>query len=395
MTHFLCKLLSVNNFVLVESGAGKTETVKIVMTILATIEQTRPSYRSPSKGLFQQNASGDQMNSVVKKVLESNPVFEAFGCAKTVRNDNSSRFGRFTQLQYEVERRRDAEMNSRVVLPSCLLRGSFCATYLLEKSRVVGHAQGERNYHIFYQLLSAPDNEKALIWDDLISCGSDSFAYIGNPTTATIEGNSDSESWGATVKSLKSFGFAGESFRHLMRALCVVLQLGNLTFSTALPSFEEGSTISSPGALAKLSKLIGIPEQNIAKAMTTRVSKIRGEEVTARPNPKDAKEGCDALAKTIYASIFDTLVKQINGNTSVAPEHGSNGTIGTISLLDIFGFERFEVNRFEQLCINFSNERLQHRYVLDNFRYVRVVKYYQSSIHVSSGKHQTNHISER
>lgn len=355
-----------------ESGAGKTETVKIVMSNLATIEQTRPSNRSHGQELFKLEKNEESVNPVVKKVLESNPVFEAFGCAKTVRNDNSSRFGRFTQLQYEVENKRDAELNSRVVLPTCLLRGSFCATYLLEKSRVVSHARGERNYHIFYQLLSSPDDEKALIWDDLVGCSKDSFAYIGNSTATTIEGKPDSENWCTTVESLKSFGFTGDSYRHLMRALCVVLQLGNLTFSPARPSFEEGSTISSPRALVKLSQLIGIPEEIIEKAMTTRISLIRGEEVVARPNPRGAKEGCDALAKTIYACIFDTLVKQINDHTSVGPGHGSSGTIGTISLLDIFGFERFEVNRFEQLCINFSNERLQHRYVLDNFRYVLI-----------------------
>ena len=355
---------------LTESGAGKTETVKIVMSNLATIEQTRPNYRPQSNGLFQNSDNGGEINIVVKKVLESNPVFEAFGCAKTVRNDNSSRFGRFTQLQYEVESKRDAEANMRQVLPTCLLRGSFCATYLLEKSRVIRHAEGERNYHIFYHLLSAPDSDKALIWKDLVNCGCDSFAYIGNPTSSTIEGKSDGESWQITVKALNSFGFVGESFRQLMQALCIVLQLGNLVFSKAKPSFEEGSFISSPDALEKLSNLMGIPGKDIEKAMTIRVNKIRGEEVTICPGPKDAKEGCDALAKTIYACIFDTLVKQINEHTSVGPVDGSRGTIGTISLLDIFGFERFEVNRFEQLCINFSNERLQHRYVLDNFRYV-------------------------
>ena len=360
---------------MIESGAGKTETVKIVMSNLATVEQTRPFYRSPGKGLFSQSDSGNQMSSVVKKVLESNPVFEAFGCAKTIRNDNSSRFGRFTQLQYEVESKRSAEINSRKVLPHCLLNGSYCATYLLEKSRVVAHAHGERNYHIFYQLLSAPEAEKALIWEELAKSDYDSFAYVGKSSTDTIEGQLDSESWHSTVKALKSFGFVGETFRLLLRALCIVLQLGNLTFSAAPPLFEEGSSVSSQVELAKLSKLMGIPKEDIAKAMTTRVNKIRGEEVTARPNSRDAKDGCDALAKTIYACIFDNLVKQINKNTSVASEVAEKGSIGTISLLDIFGFERFDVNRFEQLCINFSNERLQHRYVLDNFRYVEHIYY--------------------
>ena len=339
------------------------------MSNLATVEQTRPFYEQPNEGF-----NRETVNSVVNQVLESNPVFEAFGCAKTVRNDNSSRFGRFTQLQYEVESRREAERNSRQTLPNCLLQGSFCATYLLEKSRVVGHAPGERTYHIFYQLLSAPENEKRHIWDGLRDTNYESFVYIGESTTNSIEGKSDSESWQITVKALQLFGFSDDSFRQLLRALCVVLQLGNLTFAPSLSS-EEGSEISSIVELDKLSQLMGIPKKTIEKAMTVRVNKIRGEEVTSRPNPKDAKEGCDALAKSIYACIFDKLVKQINERTSVSSEADnsvSNGSIGTISLLDIFGFERFDVNRFEQLCINFSNERLQHRYVLDNFRYVPI-----------------------
>ena len=348
-----------------ESGAGKTETVKIVMSNLATVEQTRPFYRTPGKGNFYH---GEQINSVVKQVLESNPVFEAFGCAKTVRNDNSSRFGRFTQLQYEVESRREAELHSRTSLPHCLLRGSYCATYLLEKSRVVGHTEGERTYHIFYQLLSAPENEKILIWDGLAGTDVSSFVYIGRTSTNTIEGKSDGESWQNTMKALKTFGFSGQSVWQLLRALCVILQLGNLTFA-ASQSSEEGSIISSPAELTKLSKLIGISKNVLTKAMTTRINHIRGEDVISRPNPKEAKEGCDALAKSVYACIFDRLVQQINDHTSVSSEqHSSKGSIGTISLLDIFGFERFDVNRFEQLCINFSNERLQHRYVLDNFK---------------------------
>ncbi len=351
-----------------ESGAGKTETVKIVMSNLATVERTRPLYHPKGKTIF----GKEEVNKVVKQVMDSNPVFEAFGCAKTVRNDNSSRFGRFTQLQYEVEGRREAQYNSREMLPNCLLVGSFCATYLLEKNRVVWHAHGERNYHIFYQLLSAPDREKKRIWDGLKGTTYDSFSYIGFSETSSIEGVSDKDNWHSTLKALKEFDFDGDSLLHLLRALCIVLQLGNLTFSPTASS-EEGSHVSSPEELSKLSQLIGIPEDNIVKALTMRVNKIRGEEVVSKPNPKDAKDGCDALAKSIYACIFEKLVQQINEHTSVDERQASSsgGSIGTISLLDIFGFERFDTNRFEQLCINFSNERLQHRYVLDNFKAVK------------------------
>ena len=352
-----------------ESGAGKTETVKIVMRNLATVEQTRPFYHPKGSSVFQH----PKENDVVKKVLESNPLFEAFGCAKTVRNDNSSRFGRFTQMQYQVESRKEAEANDRPHLPLCLLRGSFCATYLLEKSRVVAHADGERSYHIFYQMLAAPDSEKNAIWEELSGSKYNDFKYIGETRVHSIEGMSDAESWKVTVQALNDFGFMGEPFRELFRALCIVLQLGNLTFVDC-GSTDEGSKISSTTELDKLSKLMGISSETVAEAMTTRTNRLPGgRTMTSKPTPKEAKEGCNALAKSIYASIFDTLVQQMNDRTSVKAELESHAhsDIGTISLLDIFGFERFEVNRFEQLCINYANEKLQYRYVFDNFRAVK------------------------
>ena len=131
-------------------------------------------------------------------MLESNPVFEAFGNAKTVRNDNSSRFGKFTSLQYHVENKAEAEINGRTV-PNCLLAGSFYSTYLLEKSRVVWHSSDERTYHIFYQLLSAPNDEKIEIWDELDNKTIEDFRYVGAITTNSIEGKSDGESWKETV----------------------------------------------------------------------------------------------------------------------------------------------------------------------------------------------------
>lgn len=355
-----------------ESGAGKTETVKIVMSNLATIEQTRPFYHDNSKDEGKVKASiTEGMTGIVQQVLESNPLFEAFGCAKTVRNDNSSRFGRFTQLQFEVEDLYDAVMNSRQSVPECLLVGSYCETYLLEKSRVVSHAPGERSYHIFYQLLSASDDEKGKIWDELGNMTNKNFNYISASALTGVEGKLDSDIWGHTKKALKLFGFDGQSFRNLMRALCVVLQLGNISFAPTSDN-DDGSEVSSHEELDKLSNLLGITSNDIVKAMTLRVNKIRGEEVVLKSSPTDAKNGCDALAKTIYSRIFDKLVQQINEHTSADVQtRNKMHNIGTISLLDIFGFEKFNVNRFEQLCINYANERLQQRYVLDNFKAVK------------------------
>ena len=142
-----------------ESGAGKTETVKIVMSHLASIQISE-------EGRLQESAE-IHSNRVIRRVIDSNPLLEAFGNAKTCRNDNSSRFGKYIQLQFDVEDQTAAAVSGRVV-PSCILAGSMCETYLLEKSRVVSHEMNERTYHIFYQLLAAPESTKANIWDGIV-----------------------------------------------------------------------------------------------------------------------------------------------------------------------------------------------------------------------------------
>jgi myosin-5 len=339
-----------------ESGAGKTETVKIVMSHLATLEQTRPWAPKSSKD-----------STVITRVLESSPVFEAFGNAKTLRNDNSSRFGKFTQLQFK----KSAKPEPNQKIPSCSLAGSVCVTYLLEKTRVVSHSPGERTYHIFYQLLSASSDYKHDIWEELSDKRVDDFRYLTPCNVDVIDGVSDSDQWPRTLEALGVFQFDGEKLRTLLRALCVVLQLGNLTFDNdpAADHEEGGTVITSVDELTKLSKLMGIPEEVLESCMTIRLIKTGYDEVNVQLRPSAAKEACDALAKEIYAKIFDVLVRKINEYTRA--EAHERHEYGLISLLDIFGFERFKVNRFEQLCINYANEQLQHKYVLDNFRQVQ------------------------
>ena len=349
-----------------ESGAGKTETVKIVMSHLATLEQTRP-------GGHPKNFQGDKTSGggdTVMRVLESSPVFEAFGNAKTLRNDNSSRFGKFTQLQFDVEPIDLAMENGRAI-PVCQLAGSKCITYLLEKSRVVSHSEGERTYHIFYQFLSAPDDFKTSIWRELGGTTVDSFKYVCDHQS--IEGIPDKEQWPATLESLKLFQFEGELLRTLLRAICVVLQLGNLVFEEdPMADVEEGRTvISSKDELAKLSDIFGIDVDEIEQSMTTRILKTGYDLIKVQLRPTVAKESCDALAKEIYARIFDVIVRNINEYTRAEVHFAEGKTFGVISLLDIFGFEHFKVNRFEQLCINYANEQLHHKYVLDNFQQVK------------------------
>ena len=339
-----------------ESGAGKTETVKIVMSHLATLEQTRP-WASVSR----------DNETVITRVLESSPVFEAFGNAKTLRNDNSSRFGKFTQLQFKLSNK--TEDNQKI--PSCSLAGSVCITYLLEKTRVVSHSPGERTYHIFYQLMAAPNDFKRYIWEELDGATIDDFRYLVPCAVNEIDGVTDEEQWPRTLEALKVFQFEGNRLQSLMRALCAVLQLGNLTFDhdPAAEHEEGGTIITSIDELNRLAKLMGIPAEVLETCMTMRLIKTGYDEVNVQLRPSVAKEACDALAKEIYAQIFELLVRNINEYTRAEAHHKHE--FGLISLLDIFGFERFKVNRFEQLCINYANEQLQHKYVLDNFRQVQ------------------------
>jgi len=358
--------------------------------------------------------------SIVRRVLESNPVFEAFGNAQTCRNNNSSRFGRFIRLQFDVTTPTISNPSSPssssstppphyLQAPTCTLAGSSCSTYLLEKSRVVYHAANEQNYHIFYQLLAAPEEEKAVIWKEgLVGATAEDFLYLrscsggdddenGAVPTSSREGGGrlhggeedtktlhHQNQWKQTTNAMKLFGFENQSLHTVMRALCTVLQLGNLTFSAPTrdhPGVDGGgSIITSHDELDRLSRLMDIPKEEIVNALTERVNWIRGESVVVRIGPSDAKDGCDALAKEIYARIFDVLVGRINEGTSPQnlPQEGQNGCggdddwgYGTINLLDIFGFEMFDTNRFEQFCINYANERLQQKYIMDNFDCVR------------------------
>eukprot|EP00578_Thalassiosira_sp_NH16_P027413 CAMPEP_0181092850 /NCGR_PEP_ID=MMETSP1071-20121207/9132_1 /TAXON_ID=35127 /ORGANISM="Thalassiosira sp., Strain NH16" /LENGTH=1679 /DNA_ID=CAMNT_0023175045 /DNA_START=150 /DNA_END=5185 /DNA_ORIENTATION=+ len=348
-----------------ESGAGKTETIKIVMNHLATVEKTRPFWPKSDRKLSSEYGSG-----TINRVLQANPVFEAFGNAKTLRNDNSSRFGKFTQLQFDIEHFSDARSGGRQV-PSCHLAGSKCITYLLEKSRVVSVSEGERTFHIFYQLLGAPDEEKQKIWGGLLGTSASDFSYLSKASPDCIDGLASAENWPDTVSALSVFGIHGDTFLDVMRSLCVILQLGNITFDPEMHEGEERSIISSAEDLEKLSFLLGVSSPDIESALTKRFMITRGEEFTIFLKPNEARDGCDALAKEMYARVFDTLVTKCNESTEPKGSPSNSNEFGTISLLDIFGFESFKVNRFEQLCINYANERLQQKYVVDNFQAIQ------------------------
>ncbi|GKY94545.1 hypothetical protein MPSEU_000420200 [Mayamaea pseudoterrestris] len=355
-----------------ESGAGKTETVKILLSDLASVQ--RHVGRSSSKT---QKQSQDE-SPIVQRVLDSNPLLEAFGNAKTRRNDNSSRFGKYIQLQFDAEDAVSAAYAGKCV-PSCVLAGSKCEVYLLEKSRVVSHEEEERTYHIFYQLLAADDDVKTRFWKGLENTDNESFSYVGFTETESIEGTSDADRFRQTCDSLALVGIKDDKLTSLMRAICIVLQLGNLVFESDEADHDR-SVITSEDEFADLSELLGVPKDEMLPAFTVRTITARNEAFKVPLNAVQAKDSCDAFAKEIYAKTFLWLVRAINAATCA--EHNYEGVgkkkeYGIIGMLDIFGFEVFETNRFEQLCINYANEKLQARFTQDIFRSVQAEYEYE------------------
>jgi myosin V len=388
-----------------ESGAGKTETVKILMGAIASVQRgrspvkkssrdssgsTNSSSSSPAKTYQQQQQQQDD-SPIVQRVLDSNPLLEAFGNAKTLRNDNSSRFGKYIQLQFDSAGKSDYASQS---VPPCLLAGSKCEVYLLEKSRVISHASGERSFHIFYQLLAAPESVKTQIWSGLADTDMESFDYVGFTETDMIEGLTDEAHWDHTIQSLALVGVVGDKLQTLLRTICIVLQLGNIDFE---PIDADHSKISSPEEFEDLAELMGVHPAALNTALTIRNVEARGEIFPVPLTAERAKEGTDAFAKEIYAKTFLWLVRTINDATCAEKNYDPSSLtstssllsssrrpglsrrkssmedkeFGMIGLLDIFGFETFEVNRFEQLCINYANEKLQQKFTQDIFRSVQ------------------------
>ena len=296
--------------------------------------------------------SGKKYDSTIEKVLKANPLLESFGNAKTLRNDNSSRFGKFTQLQFD-------EFTKLV--------GSKCVTYLLEKSRVISQHENERNYHIFHELFAAPKHIKKSIY--LADLDVKSFNYMSksDDKTKSIEGISDSERFLTTIETLELLGVSKSDVQKILEILSGLLYLGQITFIGA--NGDNDKSIIDPRSssfLETAAKLLGINPGEMSQKITIRNIEVVGEEMVVPLTVDQAKDGRDALAKEIYARLFLWLVGVINMSTA------SFGKIySSVSLLDIFGFESFNTNRFEQLCINYANEKLQQKFTLDVFQNVQ------------------------
>lgn len=336
-----------------ESGAGKTETVKICMNHMASCQQ------GPK-------ASGTEMSPIVQRILDSNPLLEAFGNAKTSRNDNSSRFGKYIQLQFDMGDKAQQEYRSRTEA-TCVLAGSKCDAYLLEKNRVIMHDPKERTYHIFYQIIAA--KEKTKYWSKLAGTTNESFKFVGSSDTDTIEGMKDADHFVNTVRTLEKIGVSQDQLMTLIQAVIMVLQLGNLTFK----GDDDKSEVASTKELSDLCELMCIPTGTLEAALTQRTMKTRNETYKVPLNPEKAKEATESFAKEIYGRAFLWLVRAINDATAAELNYksGTMSEFGIIGLLDIFGFESFVKNRYEQLCINYCNEKLQSKFTEDIFRSVQ------------------------
>ncbi|KDO35782.1 hypothetical protein SPRG_22058 [Saprolegnia parasitica CBS 223.65] len=284
--------------------------------------------------------------NIVERVLQSNPLMESFGNAKTSRNDNSSRFGKFSELQFNAE---------------CQLVGARCNTYLLEKSRVSTHGKGERNYHIFYQLLAAPETIRTQV--ELHETDPMAFPFLRG-TSANGEDvmtELDAEYFGRTLTGLTTLGIAEADQISVFGIVSAILHLGRVEFKG-----DEASMIATPATVAAVTKLLGFTASDFEQSLCTRQMAAGLDSYTVPHTMEQATSARTALSVALYSKLFDWLVTHINASTS-SKMHVSH----RICILDIFGFEIFENNSFEQLCINYANEKLQQKFTQDVFKSIQ------------------------
>jgi myosin heavy subunit len=353
-----------------ESGSGKTEAAKLIMHHIASI-QLGPSKETQSELESLPNSrSSSGFSDVVDRILHTNPLLEAFGNSLTAQNENSSRFGKYVQLQFDKGNVALESYRIRTK-PDCILVGSICEVYLLETSRVCIHASNERSYHIFYQLLAAPDTIKSSIWNGIVGKTASDFKYTGIPIAEKIDGVTDYIKFNETWSAFTRIGIAERDTTMLLQAVCLVLQLGNVEFSV---NCDDKVVLLTHSEFSLVSNLLGVSADQLLLSFTERTMTTRNETFKVPLSVSSTCEARDALAKDIYLRSFNWLVDTINSITGSkkkkAETHDHDG-FGIIGILDIFGFESFTINRFEQLCINYANEKLQQKAINDIFCAVR------------------------
>uniref|UniRef100_A0A7M4FGR4 Myosin VIIA n=1 Tax=Crocodylus porosus TaxID=8502 RepID=A0A7M4FGR4_CROPO len=313
-----------------ESGAGKTESTKLILQFLAAI-------------------SG-QHSWIEQQVLEANPILEAFGNAKTIRNDNSSRFGKYIDIHF----------NKRGAI-----EGAKIEQYLLEKSRVCRQAHDERNYHVFYCMLKGmtPEQKKKL---GLGKATDYNYLAMGNCTTC--DGRDDSKEYANIRSAMKVLMFTDTENWEISKLLAAILHMGNLRYEARTYDNLDACEVLQSASLITAASLLEVEPQDVKNCLTSRTIITRGETVSTPLSMEQALDVRDAFVKGIYGRLFVWIVEKINAAIYRPPSQELKNVRRSIGLLDIFGFENFTVNSFEQLCINFANENLQQFFVRHVFK---------------------------
>uniref|UniRef100_UPI00398EA636 unconventional myosin-If n=1 Tax=Pristiophorus japonicus TaxID=55135 RepID=UPI00398EA636 len=305
-----------------ESGAGKTVAAKYIMGYISKV-----------------SGGGEKVQHVKDIILQSNPLLEAFGNAKTVRNNNSSRFGKYVEIQF-----------SRGGEPD----GGKISNFLLEKSRVVSQYENERNFHIYYQLLEGASAEMV---ENLGIADPTYYFYLNQSGTYKVDGTDDKKEFNETMNAMKVIGISSEVQMMVLQIIAGILHLGNINF-VEVGNYAE---VENDAHLAFPAFLLGINQMKLREKVTSRKmdSKWGGktESINMTLNVQQAGYTRDALAKALYARLFDYLVDAVNKAMQKPNEEYSVG------VLDIYGFEIFQKNGFEQFCINFVNEKLQQIFI--------------------------------
>uniref|UniRef100_A0A8C9MNI8 Myosin VC n=1 Tax=Serinus canaria TaxID=9135 RepID=A0A8C9MNI8_SERCA len=305
-----------------ESGAGKTVSARYTMRYFATVSKSSSNAH------------------VEDKVLASNPITEAVGNAKTTRNDNSSRFGKYTEISFD--------QNYQII-------GANMRTYLLEKSRVVFQSENERNYHIFYQLCASAMQPE---YEHLKLGSAEEFNYTRMGGSTVIEGVDDRANMVETQKTFALLGLKRDFQMDVFKMLAAILHLGNVEIAAV---GDERSSINKH--LSIFCELLDLNCDKMARWLCHRKIVTTSETVVKPMTRAQAVNARDALAKKIYSHLFDFIVERINQALQFP---GKQHTF--IGVLDIYGFETFDVNSFEQFCINYANEKLQQQFNLHVFK---------------------------
>ncbi|XP_014748635.1 PREDICTED: unconventional myosin-XV [Sturnus vulgaris] len=298
-----------------ESGSGKTEATKLILSYLAAVSQKR--------------STAPQI-----EILEATPLLESFGNAKTVRNDNSSRFGKFVEI----------------FLEDGLICGAITSQYLLEKSRVVFQAQSERNYHIFYEMLAGLPSQQRQRY-----ClqGAETYYYLNQGGNCEIPGKDDAEDFRRLLNTMEVLNFSVDEQNSIFRILSSVLHLGNVYFEKYETDCQEVATVVSATEIRTVAELLQVSPEGLQKAITFKVTETQREKIFTPLTVESAVDARDAISKTLYSLLFSWLTDRINKLVYPRQEALS------IAILDIYGFEDLTFNSFEQLCINYANEYLQ------------------------------------